>query len=73
MNISVNELVKNDASVRIHFYNSSNLAEAYKKIKPFKDLGKVRTANYGGSYWVEVSTNDDRISIISFYGGGRKQ
>ena len=63
--MNVSDLVKQGAQVDISFHDCADVKEAYKKIQPYRELGKVKIDNRNGIHWVKVK--NDNISVVAFY------
>lgn len=63
--MEVNELVKSGAHVDIRFHDCTTLDEAYKRLDPYKHLGKVVLSCQDDTFWATIEAG--QIRITAFY------
>ena len=69
--LTISELIDTGAVVEFRFHGERSLHDAYKKIAPFKSLGKIRKHSYNDVQWLRVAS--EKIEISVFYEGGNKK
>lgn len=64
--MEIEKLVDSGAEIKIYFHRCSDLRDAFKKIKAFKNLGKIEMVNGRHSRWLKIY--GEGVDIVAFYG-----